>query len=521
MEVEDRNPPANQKPGKMDGTLARSELGLREAMSYGVPGGSGMRKRRIVVGAKCGAHNLIEEFTEPDARGGTDPVWREGNALRVKPHQDDDDILALTVWQIDRGGTKRLSPMIATNHIEYTEAAQRPNEVLDYTVLLYAQSTRDDGAQGGAGSGVLKITVQWLPDDEELEVTVLTAAGLVHPSHIVRDLTTYVDTGPVYVSVFLMMMYLIGGLLFYTGYSQQAGELEGASPELMERLQGSKGDWDVINTLVFMVTSFTTVGYGTQPSLVATTPPCLVPGSRLRTDSPFSILIPADLRGIQLDFSGTESEPSLFTSLPAACFEVEVPTDPECMVIADDDTILDFHQMQRWEPDSGLPPFNFSSAGANELASVSVPGGLGRYDCGAGAQNESTAECHARFAALCEKQMVLWRLVEGQKDVTKLFTVFFIMAGIGILGAVVGSLGQTLMDMVQSGLGGIEFALDTATDVTMDVAGGVANATGAANLINGATGAIGATVDLVFVEKASISTEKTREITPVFLATSI
>ena len=52
----------------------KAKLGFREAMSYAIPGGSGMRRKRVAVSVRCGESSLVEEHTKPDSVGGNDPV---------------------------------------------------------------------------------------------------------------------------------------------------------------------------------------------------------------------------------------------------------------------------------------------------------------------------------------------------------------------------------------------------------------------------------------------------------------
>eukprot|EP01043_Picozoa_sp_COSAG02_P088885 COSAG02_NODE_25934_length_645_cov_0.934066_2_plen_67_part_01 len=63
-------------------------------------------------------------------------------------------------------------------------------------------------------------------------------------------------------------------------------------PEDLAGLTGGNGEWDLMNTLVFMTTSFTTVGYGNHPSFVSSAPPCEYPGIRTAEDRPSSFLLP-------------------------------------------------------------------------------------------------------------------------------------------------------------------------------------------------------------------------------------
>ena len=124
-------------------------------------------------------------------------------------------------------------------------------------------------------------------------------------------------------------------------------------PEDLAMIQGDNGDWDSINTLVFMITSFTTVGYGNHPSFVTTAPPCEYPGSHTSTENPFSNLMPVSMR--QQTYGKTQ-ETTRFGNpafgnqpLDMACFQAEKAPPPECWVIADADRILDFSTLRMFE----------------------------------------------------------------------------------------------------------------------------------------------------------------------------
>ena len=234
---------------------------------------------------------------------------------------------------------------------------------------------------------------------------------------------------------------------------------------LLERIQGGNGGWDTINTLVFMVTSFTTVGYGNQPSMVATTPPCeYAGGPAILTDAPFSVLIPEERRGSKVGIGKLlgvgrmdNSEETNFRALPLKCFPQTKPSggvgeQDECRVIADESHIFDFTRRQLYTRGEISPPRNFSAETEqqrNELRLLRLPGDIGTYDCADLDEtkgNETIGECYERFVAVCESSLEVWRALEGKKDVAKGFTVLFAMVGIGILGAVVGVFGQTLSD---------------------------------------------------------------------------
>ena len=480
---------AQKDAGAADTAESGLVVGLREAMSYAIPGGSGMRRKKIVVGVRC---HLAEEFTKADSVGGSNPKWErhDGRELHVLRHRSDGGIAALGVYQLHRNGETRT--WVGGNHFKFTRAVREPNTEIEQDLPLYVSGT----PEGGAGSGIISIRFKWVPDAQtcniedveedasfrgELVVTILRASGLVMPHRIVRDVTTFVDTVPVYISFTMLALYLLAGFVFYFKFMNQSigqqADFE-RFPNLLDRVQGGNGDWDSLNTVLFMVTSFTTVGYGNHPSLVATRPPCEVPGSNLLQDDPFSVLLPPQLRGVAgesmsriaglglASLSGPVEQS--FPPMPAFCFETADPTNqPEaCMVIADDTHIFDFNTLLLWQKESLELPRNYSGPDrVLELQSLRVPGDTGIYDCSAARDadgeiltvNETQRACFARFAARCEEQLTLWRLFEQQKDVAKVFTSIFIMVGIGILGALVGAVGETLMEWVHSILGGVEY----------------------------------------------------------------
>ncbi len=271
---------------------------------------------------------------------------------------------------------------------------------------------------------------------------------------------------------------------------------------LLDKIQGGRGGWDTINTLVFMVTSFTTVGYGNQPSMVATTPPCEYGGGpAILSDAPFSVLLPKDIRGSKVAIGkmigvnrNDDAEETNFAPLPATCFpktEHELAASggiggqDGCRVLADERHIFHFTTRQLYARGEISPPRNFSTDSeqeTKELRDQRMPGDTGLYDCAdvdPTKGNETIGECYERFVKICESSLQVWRALESKKNVSKGFTVVFVMFGIGILGAVVGVFGETLKDWANNLFEGAEAALDTAmtpvasaTGVTIeDVAG--------------------------------------------------
>jgi hypothetical protein len=542
------------------------ELGMREMMSYVIPGGGGMRQKRCIVAVKCGEHSLMEEATQPDAVGGSNPRWeqRHGNVMHVRRHKKDDGIAVAAIYQV---GKKLSRTWVGGNHFDFTEAVKTPLKEFEQEVPMFVSGN----PSGGAGSGVLSLRYKWVPfqpegedgalsprsprsgaalnspssmaledaavaalDPEmqgELVVTVLAAKGLVMPHRIVRDLTTYVDTGPLKTSVVLMGIYLVVGLTFYALYMSRK-EFERSEferfPKLLNRLQGGHGDWDWVNSLVFMVTSFTTVGFGNHPSLIATLPPCEVPNLQLLADDPFSTLLPADMRGAPLakisgfTLAGDVPEEQSFPPLPASCFVAPESRQDDwsskCMVFADDTEIFDMANLLLWKRGSTEPPRNFTAdaQSAAALQTLRLPGELGIFGCvcaatwkgelnecsestrisaaaatigsAASAGNSSSGtsgleareQCFGNIAGTCEEQLQLWRSIEYQKNTCKIFTALYIMFGIGILGGLVGAVGEALLEWVHHLLGGVELAVDTVNDAAAPLTQGVTDMVGGA-----------------------------------------
>ena len=344
----------------------------------------------------------------------------------------------------------------------------------------------------------LNVNIKWAADPNargrsnppmgNLEVTIISGSGLKKPTKIIRDLSTYVDYTAAYIAAFLFISYLVAGFTFYQGFMAAPLELlatgvdqaedavlEERQVKLLEKIQGGNGGWTALNTLVFMVTSFTTVGYGNQPSMIATSPPCeYAGGPQILSDAPFSLIIPDAMRGSKvgigkmLGSSEGEVEQS-FVPLDAKCFpttvsENGVGDDPDCRVIADDTKIFDFSTRQLYMKDDVSPPRNFTTdLELSMLALQPMPGDTGFYDCGDvndDRANETHQECYLRFVATCESSLHVWRSAESKKDISKVFTAVFAMIGIGILGAVVGVFGETLMDWAKNLFEVAEASLD-------------------------------------------------------------
>ena len=57
--------------------------------------------------------------------------------------------------------------------------------------------------------------------------------------------------------------------------------------------------------------------------------------------------------------------------------------------------------------------------------------------------------CFSAYRKNCDRQLDLWRIEETKKDWAKVFTIFFIILGIGLLGNAMGAIGDQLLIWVR------------------------------------------------------------------------
>ena len=213
------------------------------------------------------------------------------------------------------------------------------------------------------------------------------------------------------------------------------------------------GDWDAINTLIFLFTSFTTVGYGNHPSFVSTPPPCEYPGAQTATDNPSSYLLPMSMRQASSATSPSGTMKYGNDELPTTCFSSSGAPPPHCWFIADAERAFDFsNERMYWLRDAE----DAGSANATWVPPaqlIQVPGVDEELNCDEDMMNETTVSsqfinggrpwvatapggaCWARYVDKCETDHLnMWRKEEHKKMVAKLFTIVFVLVGIGILG---------------------------------------------------------------------------------------
>lgn len=278
--------------------------------------------------------------------------------------------------------------------------------------------------------------------------------------------------------------------------SDDAEHPDGRVQDVLDRVHGGNGDWTAANTLVFLVTSFTTVGFGNHPSLVRTPPPCQYPSQATRTDDPWSVLLPEDQRPEENEIvSGmqgyiTQEQPDdrepEFVQPKELCFdsdwgtEKKISDDPSCWVVSDEHSIFDFGKLlsyqRHWSPSA-----NYSEPQRrNEIQTLELPGRFTLEELEVAPQGPEIfnntglvtswrKDAFNKYKAKCDFVLDIWRHEETKKDHAKAFTIIFIICGIGLLGLAVGALGDEVMSAVKKLFSNVEMALDA---VTMEAAAG-------------------------------------------------
>ena len=279
-----------------------------------------------------------------------------------------------------------------------------------------------------------------------------------------------------YISLSLIFLHLLIGCIFFMVYmdpDHSDQEQSESLRRLLDRVHGNNGPWDFMNTAVFLTTAFTTVGYGNHPSLVQTEAPCSYPGDDTEEGDPT----------ILRDAAARTAAGHQFVPPPASCFNGgSTAAQPECWVVADDTSIFDFNALLHWA-NYESPWVNYT-ARAGELRGLSLPGLFGTADnlnirhaseevsfCAFPEDSESDDtsgiaqfSCFERYRDQCAKQRVVWRDEEARKTHGKIYCVFFIIVGIGLLGNAAGALGKEILTWIHRVFTHrLELVLDSAT----------------------------------------------------------
>jgi hypothetical protein len=272
---------------------------------------------------------------------------------------------------------------------------ESPGKVMTETVPLFPNGKFIKGVSESLQGGTLTFTAKYTPREGALdpiregavEMTVLRASGLKLPTRPIRDSGEVPSDGALRLSLKMLLAYVIAGFVFYYGY--MAGNLDAfdlQNSTMLQNLKDQEGEWNAINSFVFIVTTFTTIGYGDQPSMTRTLPPCEYPSEKLKQDNPFSVLLPPDLRGdvpsvglsssLAKDININRGTPVTLPwgPLDTSCFAADGPSkNPECLFIAVKTEIVAWSPTgQVWQsfetdkPDQAVRNVTYRSVGMRE-----------------------------------------------------------------------------------------------------------------------------------------------------------
>jgi hypothetical protein len=334
----------------------------------------------------------------------------------------------------------------------------------------------------------------WDAPAGELIVTVLRANDLRDPDDIIRDLSTFVDSSAIYVALAAVVLFLLCSFFFYWLYLGSDIDIQKGDglSEVKNRLHGGNGDWDVINTWVFLVTTFSTVGFGNHPSLVHMRPPCAYPSASLEKQDPTSILLPEAKRAehlctgcnhvisVGMDTAETRNNQGggAFDQVvedddyQAICLSDGTGADDSrCWILAGKSGIFHFGKLSYYQTYDTKRATNFTELSRADdlkyldLSYLEIPGSLREYStfeeisehnkegrpCAlpANATDSWKERCFSAYRENCDRQLDLWKIEETKKDWAKVFTIFFIILGIGLLGNAMGAIGDQLLIWVR------------------------------------------------------------------------
>eukprot|EP01052_Picozoa_sp_SAG31_P049405 SAG31_NODE_10804_length_1095_cov_1.444779_1_plen_281_part_00 len=242
-----------------------------------------------LVRVRCGAKTLNDVgSTLPLIGGGRSPTWsqKHRHEVSVKRHLDDEGMLVVEVWDHDDRRNGR-DTFVGGNYLPVQKYMDSPLTEFDESVTLHANGlppgTQSPTSEaGGAEVGQLRLAIKWAPAElsstphntssettegaavprGDLQVTAKDASELQFPERMVRDLSNYMDVWPPVVALAVLLAHLLGSMLFYLVYMAPSEATQTNHSDLLSRIHKGNGEWSLLNVMVFLLTSFTTVGYG-------------------------------------------------------------------------------------------------------------------------------------------------------------------------------------------------------------------------------------------------------------------
>ena len=206
---------------------------------------------------------------QPHIKGGANPMWsaEHEHSLLLSRHKRDHRRVLIQLMIRGKEKHGRADTYISGGSIQLNKYIDNPNKDFTETIPL-DHSGRV--VEGKPTAGTFTCTIKYVPgtnEDRHVVLTALSASGLHVTHHApIRDVGTHLAKagGAKRTSAFFLL-YVLVGTLFFRGYMADSFQGRGLDPTVLLELEGDDGDWDGINTMLFIVTTFTTIGYGVLP----------------------------------------------------------------------------------------------------------------------------------------------------------------------------------------------------------------------------------------------------------------
>eukprot|EP01043_Picozoa_sp_COSAG02_P040631 COSAG02_NODE_3304_length_6976_cov_6.587902_5_plen_662_part_00 len=203
------------------------------------------------------------------------PMWTEEHGRDLTVERSPNDRGELIVEVYDEGLTK--DRFIGSCHVHLQQFIQYAEETADWQHVmfhLYDQQDIADPDEDQRDAGGIHALVRWVPKLRKstgtwavdsngrakgvLKVKVLAGTDLRDISTLrISDISSFADTGSTQLTLYVMISFLVFFSLFYRYV-------------VWSNLKAVDGSSHGLDSVLFVVTTFTTVGYGDHPQLLET-----------------------------------------------------------------------------------------------------------------------------------------------------------------------------------------------------------------------------------------------------------
>lgn len=205
----------------------------------------------------------------------TNPEWTDEHDRDLCIHRSPNDRGELIVEVYDEGLEKdRFIGSCHVHLLEFIEHAEKTDKWKHVLFHLYDQQDLADSDERSRDAGVVHALVRWVPETSAdgtwavdmrgratgvLKMKVLAGADLRDVSMVrISDITSFADTGSFQLTFYLGVTFIVFFSLFYRYV-------------VWGNLKVHDDSTHGVDSVLFVLTTFTTVGYGDHPQLLETT----------------------------------------------------------------------------------------------------------------------------------------------------------------------------------------------------------------------------------------------------------